>query len=192
MTSVLLRREVLPFLARFAALVLAALLCDALLHAFDLVRIGRYLGIPGALLIMGSFGYSLRKRRLISRGSPQRLLRLHEIMAWSGSMLVLVHAGLHWHALLAWLAIGAMLINVASGLVGKFLLDRARRSVAQARQSGVERGLTADALAELLHWDQLVLDALRQWRTVHVPITLVFVVLAVAHIVSVLLFWGWR
>ena len=55
----LLRREVMPFLASFAALALIALSIDGLLHLFDLLWVGRWLGIPGALLILGSFGYSL-------------------------------------------------------------------------------------------------------------------------------------
>ena len=30
------------------------------------------------------------------------------------------------------------------------------------------------------------------WRSVHIPITLAFAVLALAHIIAVFLFWGWR
>jgi hypothetical protein len=43
-----------------------------------------------------------------------------------------------------------------------------------------------------MYWDSLTFDAVKQWRVVHFPITLAFVVLAVAHIVAVFLFWGWR
>jgi len=32
----------------------------------------------------------------------------------------------------------------------------------------------------------------KQWRVVHVPISLAFGVLALAHIVSVFIFWGWN
>ena len=80
----LLRREVLPFLASFAALVLIALAIDGLLHVFDLLWVGRWLGIPGTLLIIGSTAYSLRKRKLIQRGHPAKLLRWHEVLAWLG------------------------------------------------------------------------------------------------------------
>jgi hypothetical protein len=55
-------------------------------------------------------------------------------MAWAGSLLVLVHAGIHFNSILAWLAVLAMLINVASGLTGKFLLERSRRRLDEARQ----------------------------------------------------------
>jgi len=57
----LLLREVAPFFGRLAALLIATLLMDAGLHLLDAVWIGRYLGIPGVLLILASFGHSLRK-----------------------------------------------------------------------------------------------------------------------------------
>ena len=38
------------------------------------------------------------------------------MLAWLGSLLVLVHAGVHFNAILGWLAVGAMLINVGSGV----------------------------------------------------------------------------
>jgi hypothetical protein len=188
----LLRREVLPFLLAFAALVGAALLIDTLLHLADVIWLGRYLGIVGTLLIIGSFGYSLRKRNLVRGGQPVQLLRLHERMAWAGSLLVLVHAGIHFFGILGWLAVGAMLINVGSGLVGKFLLARARKRLEDARQQMRDQGLSAAELADRTHWDTLTFDAVKQWRVIHFPITLAFGVLAVAHIVAVFLFWGWQ
>jgi hypothetical protein len=192
MKSSLFNREVMPFLLTLAGLAMAALLIDALLHLLDAVWVGRYLGIPGTLLILGSFGYSLRKRKLISAGRPVQLLRLHERMAWAGSLLVLVHAGIHFNAILAWLAVLAMLINVGSGLTGKFLLQRSLRRLEKTRQRMGQQGLSADDLEERMYWDSLTFDVLKQWRVVHYPITLAFAVLATAHILSVFLFWGWK
>ena len=192
MKASLISREVLPFYLALLALGAAALLLDALLHWFDAVWIGRYLGIPGTLLIVGSFGFSLRKRKLISVGKPVTLLRWHERMAWAGSLLVLVHAGIHFNAILGWLAVWAMLINVGSGLTGKFLLQRSRKRLDAARIRMRGQGLARDDLEERLYWDSLTFDAVKQWRLVHFPITLAFGVLAVAHIVSIFLFWGWK
>ena len=192
MNGSLLNREVLPFLAALAALVAAALLVDAVLHVLDAVWVGRYLGIPGLLLIVGSFGYSLRKRKLIGVGNPAGLLRLHERMAWAGCLLVLVHAGIHFNAILGWLAVGAMLINVGSGLTGKFLLRRSRRRLEETSQHMRRQGLSGPELEEYLYWDSLTFDVVKQWRAVHYPITLAFAVLATAHIISVFLFWGWK
>jgi len=188
----LMRHEVLPFFESLAALALAALAVDGVLHAFDLLWIGRWLGIPGTLLIIGSTVYSLRKRKVIRLSQPARLLRWHEGLAWAGSLLVLVHAGVHFNAILGWLAVWAMLVNVASGLTGKFLLARARRRMDAARLTLRERGLGEAELADRLYWDSMTFDAVRQWRVVHVPITLAFTVLALAHIVAIMLFWGWN
>lgn len=188
----ILTREVLPFLASLLALGTVALLFDALLHLLNAVWVGRYLGIPGVLLIVGSFGYSLRKRRLIQAGMPADLLRLHERMAWAGSLLVLVHAGIHFNAILGWLAIWAMLINVASGLTGKFLLQRARRRLEEAREAMRRQGLSAEELEDSTYWDTLTFDVVKQWRAVHFPIAFAFGLLALAHIIAVFWHWGWR
>jgi UPF0716 family protein affecting phage T7 exclusion len=192
MQASLLRREVVPFLLIFCALAALALLSDALLDALDSVWVGRYLGIAGTLLILASFGYSLRKRKAIRFGRPMRWLRLHELMAWLGSLLVLVHAGIHFHAILGWLALAAMLISVISGLTGKLLLDRSRRRLDQARQRMREGGLSEQQLEERMYWDSLTFDLVRQWRVVHLPITLAFASLAAAHIFGEFLFWSWR
>jgi len=192
MQARLFSREVVPFYLSLIALGLATLLCDAGLHLLNAVWVGRWLGIPGTLLILASLAYSLRKRKLIRSGQPATLLRMHEYVAWAGSLLVLVHAGIHFNAILGWLAVGAMLINVASGLTGKFLLDRSRRRLDAARQMMREHGLTAAQMAERTYWDSLTFDTVKQWRSVHFPITLAFAVLALAHIVAEFLFWSWR
>lgn len=192
MQARLLAREVVPFYMSLLTLVAMTVLSDAALHWFGAVWVGRWLGIPGTLLIVGSLGYSLRKHKLITWGQPITLLRRHEYMAWAGSLLVLVHAGIHFNAVLAWLAVAAMLINVASGLTGKFLLGRSRQRLEATRQAMLAQGLSPAQVTEQTHTDSLTLDAMKQWRSVHLPITLVFATLALAHIVSSCLFWGWR
>jgi hypothetical protein len=192
MAGSVLRREVLQFSGALCLLALAALLVDLLLHRAGAVWVGRWLGIPGTLLIVASFAYSMRKRKWIRRGQPVVLLRWHEGLAWLGSLLVLVHAGIHFNAILAWLATVAMAINVTSGLTGRFLLERSRRRLLQAQAELQARGVSAAASAEAQYWDTLTFDAVRKWRVVHFPITLAFGVLALAHIVAAVLFWGWR
>ncbi len=188
----LFTREVIPFLLSFAALALVTLLLDGLLHFFNLVWIGRYLGIVGVLLIVASFRYSLRKRKIIRTGNPIALLRRHEYMAWLGSLLILVHAGIHFNSILAWLAVCAMLLNIGSGLAGKFLLERARKRMLEARQAMLRQGVPEEELEERVYLDTLTFDVVKQWRAVHFPITLAFTVLALAHLVAVFLFWGWK
>lgn len=188
----LIRREVLPFYLSLALLVGAALVVDAFLHFFNLVWIGRYLGIAGIVLILASFGHSLRKRKLIKTGNPIIMLRRHERLAWTGSLLVLIHAGVHFNAVLAWLAVIAMMINIASGMTGKYLLQRAQHWLRDAKSELREQGLPPEEIEERLYWDSLTFDLVKQWRKIHIPITLSFAVLATAHIITVFLFWGWK
>src|SRR3546814_12079883 len=60
----LILKEILPFYFRLVVLAAVTLFIDLILHLTDLVWIGRYLGIPGVILILLSFGHSLRKREI--------------------------------------------------------------------------------------------------------------------------------
>lgn len=188
----LLIREILPFYVRLVVLAAVTLFIDLVLHLTDLVWIGRYLGIPGVILILLSFGHSLRKRGMIKSDNPVRLLRLHEWLAWIGSTLVLVHAGIHFNAVLAWLAVAAMAVNITSGLTGKYLVLRAQRWMKQTKSELRDAGLTEAEIEQRLFWDSLAASLVRKWRTIHLPIALAFAVLATAHILSTFLFWGWK
>lgn len=185
-------RHILPFVALVTTLGVLTVAGDALLHAYDLVWVGRYLGIPGTLLILASFIYSARKRKHLTTGNPKTLLRFHEVAAWTGSLLVLIHAGVHFNAILPWLATVAMGINVISGMVGKMLLGRSREHVEAQREHFQLRGLSRPEVEQQVFWDAVTYDAMTQWRKVHIPIFIVFATLAIGHIVSILLFWGWR
>ncbi|MBF0471813.1 MAG: hypothetical protein HQL48_10615 [Gammaproteobacteria bacterium] len=192
MDSSLIRKEVLPFLLSFAALIVATIAIDALLHTYGLVWVGRYLGILGTLLIMLSFVYSMRKRKLIRSGSPKTLLRLHETLTWVGALMILVHAGVHIYAILPWLALIAMLVNVISGMTGKVLLERSRRFMAEKRQAYVDQGLSTETIEKRVFWDATTFDLMKRWRVVHLPISLAFAILALTHILSIFLFWSWQ
>ncbi|WP_211203871.1 hypothetical protein [Candidatus Accumulibacter phosphatis] len=190
MTS-LWRQHVLPFSLLVGMLAAATLAGDYLLHRLNLVWVGRYMGIPGTILIIGSLVYSLRKRKFITTGNAKSLLTLHEIGTWLGSLMVLIHAGIHFNAILPWLATVAMGVNVISGMVGKLLLDRSRRHVQGQRDSFQLRGLSRPEAEQAVFWDAVAVDAMTLWRKVHIPIFIVFATLALGHIISIFLFWGW-
>ena len=183
--------HVLPFILLLGLLAAATLAGDYALHRLNLVWVGRYLGIPGTLLIIGSLVYSMRKRKYITSGDPKTLLKLHEFCAWLGSLMILIHAGIHFNALLPWLATVAMAVNVVSGMVGKLLLERSRRHVQGQREHFQLRGLSKPEVEQAVFWDAVTVDAMTRWRKVHIPIFIVFVVLALGHIFSIFLFWGW-
>ncbi len=191
MKTSLWREHVLPFTLLLGLLAAATLTGDYVLHRFNLVWVGRYMGIPGTLLIIGSMYYSLRKRKLVTSGNPKTLLSMHEFSAWLGSLMVLIHAGIHFNAILPWLATVAMGVNVISGMVGKMLLNRSRQHVQGQREHFQLRGLSKPEVEQAVFWDAVALGAMAQWRKVHIPIFVVFAVLALGHIVSIFLFWGW-
>ena len=191
MKSSLWREHVLPFTLMLGLLAAATLGGDYLLHRLNLVWVGRYLGIAGTLLIIGSLYYSARKRKWVKRGDAKSLLKIHEYGAWLGSLMVLIHAGVHFNAILPWLATMAMGVNVISGMVGKILLNQSRRHVQGERERFQLRGLSKTEVEQAVFWDAVALGAMAQWRKVHIPIFIVFAVLALGHILSIFLFWGW-
>lgn len=174
--------------ALWAFVVVAAIALDRALHALDLAWVGFWLGPIGTSLIIVSFVYSLRKRGWIQLSSPKRLLRLHEALALTGALLVLVHGGVHFHAFLPWLAVAAMMIAVASGLMGEFLLSNARRRLTTHARQLEESGLDATRVDKQLQSEALVVRGMETWRVVHLPIAINFAVLAVLHIATSVVF----
>lgn len=188
----LIRKEVIPFIKMFIALIVATIFFDALLHQFKLVWIGRWLGIPGVVFILMSFLYSMRKRKIISFGKPKTLLVMHEILAWMGALMIMVHAGIHIYTILPWLALFAMMINVISGMTGMYLLNRSRRFLSKKKELYSQQGLSKEEIEKKLFWDATTFDLMKKWRVVHLPITLAFAVLGISHILSIFLFWEWK
>ena len=192
MDKSLFREEIIPFLAQFSLLVVAAVMGDSLLHLFDLQWVGRYLGIPGTVLIILSFLYSLRKRKIITFGSPKFLLKMHETLTWMGSFLVLVHAGVHFNNILTWLAMLGLTLNVLSGMVGQRLLHRSRMHLMEVQETYRLKGMSKEEIDREVFWDSVTFDLMAKWRVVHFPISLAFVVLSLGHIISIFLFWRWQ
>lgn len=79
----LILKQILPFYLRLVGLAAVTLFIDLILHLTGLVWIGRYLGIPGVVLILLSFGHSMRKRGMLKSDHPIRLLRCTN--GWLGS-----------------------------------------------------------------------------------------------------------
>lgn len=184
-------REALSDILLFVAMVLGALAVDAALHLLDRPDWGRMLGYIGTTLIVVSFAHSARKRKMIKTGPAPLFLRFHEFLAWVGALMVIVHGGIHFNAPLPWMALIAMLVTVASGLTGKYLLKKSKMTVAERKKGLAGEGLSDIEMAERLYLDSLVVEAMKKWRKVHIPITATFGLLAVLHVISALAFWRW-
>ncbi len=181
-------KYVIPFIQWYALMILIAIAIDYFLHRMHIVNLGLFFGYAGTIIIVLSFIYSLRKRKIISSGSPKRLLHLHEYMAWAGSIMILVHAGIHFNAILPWLAILMMLIAVASGLVGKFLLKRASETLKEKKMELINSGMLKSEADKKLFFDSITVDLMKKWRVVHLPITLILAILVLIHLITIVIF----
>ena len=181
-------KYVLPFFQWYALLIVIAIIIDYFLHRYDLMSVGRYLGPIGTFTILISFVYSLRKRQIIKSGAPKQLLTFHEYLSWAGAVMILVHAGIHFNALLPWLAILMLLITVATGLIGKFILKKANEALKEKKLELLSKGVSIEEADNQLFFDSIVVDLMKKWRTVHLPITLILGILALTHIATIVMF----
>jgi len=186
-TGVVLK-NIIPFISWYATMILGAIFFDFILHYFNLVFVGTYLGYLGTFTILISFLYSMNKRKIIKFSTPKGLLDYHEYFALSGSIMILVHAGIHIHAILPWLAVGALLINVASGLIGKHLLQEANKTMRERKLELKNSGASPDEITHEVFWDTVSMDTMKKWRTIHLPITYFLALFSLIHIISVILF----
>jgi len=188
MTRSILFKNVLPYLIWYIALFLATILIDYVLHKLQLVYLGRYLGPAGTFIVIISFVYSLQKRRIINWASPKLLLDVHEILAWIGSLMIMVHAGIHFNALLPWLAILLLIIAVASGFTGKGLLNIAKTELTEKKKQLLKTSISEKEVEDKLFFDSITVDIMKKWRVVHLPITLLLGLITLLHIVSVIMY----
>jgi len=191
MTAKFSIKNIFPLVLIYLAFVAAAAVVHLVLHSAGQKWILRYLGIAGTLLILTSFIYSLRKRKIISFGKPKLLLQFHEVMAWLGAVLILAHSGIDFEAVIPRAAVFAMLIVVASGLTGKYLLKNARENIKSRRSELKAKNLSEEEIEKELFSLSLLADKMQMWRSVHIPLTVIFAALALLHIIITLLFWRW-
>lgn len=189
--SVLISRA-LPLSLSYLLLVAATLALDFIFHNTGLGWMGRYLGVVGTLLVAFSFGYSARKKKLIEYGPLKYFLRFHCNVGWLGTLLILVHSGIHFNALLPWMATGLMMVVTASGHVGQYLVRKIREEVKRKKQQyGIAADRT-DGLEQQYFWDAVTVSAFEKWRFIHMPLVMFLVVLTFLHVASVTMFMNWR
>lgn len=189
--SVLVQRT-LPLTISYLLLIIAAIALDYLLHVAHLVWIGRYLGIAGTLFFALSFGYSARKKKIIKNGVLKKFLKLHCNTGWIGTLMIIVHSGIHFNAILPWVATFLMMVVTASGHVGQYLLKKVKEEV-KITMNKLGINATVDEEIEQQHyWDSLTVKTLEQWRMVHMPMVSLLLALTLIHIFSILFFWNWK
>jgi hypothetical protein len=189
--SVLVQRT-LPLTISYLLLIIAGISLDYLLHIANLVWVGRYLGIVGTIFLALSFSYSARKKKVIKNGALKFFLKLHCNTGWVGTLMIIVHSGIHFNAILPWAATGLMMVVTASGHVGQYLLKKVKEEVKIKMQQLGINGAVDDELEQQQYWDTLTIKTLELWRKIHMPMVSILLALTTIHILSIFFFWNWR
>ena len=192
MLQSLLIQRALPLSISYLLLIVAGIALDYLLHIADLVWIGRYFGIVGTLFLALSFGYSARKQKLIKNGALKFFLKFHCYSGWIGTLMILVHSGIHFNAILPWAATALMMVVTASGHVGQYLIKKLKEEMKQKmKQLGITTSVEEE-IEQQHFWDSITVKALDQWRSLHMPLVSFLLALTTIHILAIFFFWNWR
>ena len=144
--------------------------------------VGHGIGILGFILIlMTEILYSIRKRLTdVKWGRMSSWLRFHIFTGLVGPYMVLLHTSMRFGRL-AGVAMFMTVVVVASGVIGRYLYTRVPRTIDDDLPA-------ADVVAIDQRAQRLAArrGALATWRAVHVPLTWVLIVTALAHAVAAL------
>jgi len=101
--------------------------------------VGHFLGILGALFIILLLGYVLRKRLRFMRnwGNLNTWLEVHIWLGLAGPILVLFHAGFKFSGIVE-ISVWAMLLVVASGVIGRYFYRLIPRSLSGMELNRIE------------------------------------------------------
>ena len=181
----------------FAAigLLIVGLLIEELLSIrsgslFGHTQTGHVVGWFGLAVIFSVFIYSVKKR-FDSKGRwPKVWFMVHQVAGILGPMLILVHAGSHFHALVPLLTLIVMGIVVVSGVIGVAVHRKALALLNNTRKELVSQGLSQADIEEDLYDLVSGEETFRVWQIIHVPMVMLFLALLAAHILGALYFGG--
>ncbi len=167
-----------------------AILIEVILDLFQVKGHRLFTGIAGTLIIILSFGYTMRKRKKFTMGSAKNWLQAHEWLSIFGTFLILVHTGTHFKALVPVTTLIFMVIAFVSGLVGRYVYNNVRADLKIKQKGFKEAGLSADEIEQKLWAFTVASEALAKWRTVHMPIISFLGIMVLYHSISALYYAG--
>ncbi len=143
--------------------------------------VGYSLGLTGGILMLSMLLYPVRKRlRTMHAWGPMKYwFRLHMLGGILGPMLVLFHSTFRVGSLNAAVALGSMLLVVASGIVGRYIYRRihnglygSRASMAELQKAvdsefaslSVQLGVLPAALGEIARFAEVSARSPQTWR----------------------------
>ena len=151
---------------------------------------GHAVGWAGLAMILLVFAYPIRKRFAKDRGWPKGWFAVHKALGVLGPLLILVHSGAHFHALVPVLALIAMGLVVLSGITGQVLHHLSLRTLNEQHRELAHQGLSEAEIQSRLHELAGREETFRVWQCIHAPLTATFVILMIMHVVGALYFGG--
>lgn len=173
-----------------SALAFEALLSLDKITPFGHTQYGHGVGWAGLAITVLVFVYPLRKRASPSRRWPRGWFRVHMVAGVLGPLLIFIHSGAHYHAVVPILAMGSMVLVVVSGIVGQLVHAVSLRALNEQRHQLQHQGLSEDDVDAQLHGMASQEEAFRLWQAIHAPMTLMFLVFTVLHVAGALFFAG--
>ncbi|MBS0170998.1 MAG: hypothetical protein JSR62_11640 [Nitrospira sp.] len=172
------------------ALAFEALLSLDQVTPFGHTRYGHIVGWAGLAVTVLVFVYPLRKRASPSRRWPRGWFRVHMVAGVVGPLLIFIHSGAHYHALVPILAMGSMVIVVVSGIVGQLVHAVSLRALNDQRRQLQHQGWSEHDIDARLHGMASQEEAFRLWQAIHAPMTLMFLAFTLLHVAGAWFFAG--
>ncbi len=177
------------------ALLIVGFLIEELLSVrsgslFGHTQTGHVVGWIGLAAIFLVFVYSVKKRFDRNAGWPKAWFIVHQVAGILGLMVILIHAGWHFHALVPVLTLIVMGIVVVSGVIGVAVHRKALALLNTTRKELVSQGLSQTDIEDRLYGLASGEEIFRVWQIIHVPMVMLFLALLAAHILGALYFGG--
>jgi len=177
------------------ALLIVGLLIEAFLSIrsgslFGHTQTGHVVGWFGLAVIFSVFIYSVKKRFGRKAGWPKAWFMVHQVAGIIGPLLILIHAGWHFHALVPVLTLIVMGIVVVSGVIGVAVHRKALSLLNSTRKELVRQGLSQADIEDRLYGLVSGEETFRVWQIIHVPMVMLFLALLASHILGALYFGG--
>ena len=177
-------------IAMTGAWVTEVLLSPTPAQPFGHTQMAHIVGWVGFGMIALTFVYPIKRRLHPNEVWPKVWFDVHQALGIAGPLLILVHSGVHYHALVPVLALIAMILVVFSGITGQAIHYLAFQTLNKQRHELADQGLSEEMVKTRLHELAMQEESLRWWRCFHGPLTFTFVVLTLLHIGGALYFGG--
>lgn len=151
---------------------------------------GHLVGWLALLATLMVLAYSWTKRVPRLRRWQPAAFKLHMAGGVLAPVMVLVHSGIHLHALAPVIATLAMLAVSLSGVIGKVVHFFAVRRLREERRDLATAGLSPEEVEDRLEKLAAAAESFRVWQYLHAPVTVIFLAALGAHVTGALFFGG--